>query len=130
MTVRDFLSAVEGTRKVYVLRPEYSDEGYVKEENLCGDEQYLLAGSFCQDFNPELSSFNRKEVEALEVSWSQPLSNGDLIIHTKHVADTTHHCCYGECHNDNKRHKLCEYCVEHNISAEDCRNIWNILNLD
>ena len=35
MTVRDFLSAVEGTRKVYVLRPEYSDEGYVKEENLC-----------------------------------------------------------------------------------------------
>lgn len=130
MTVRNFLNAVEGTRKVYVLRPEYSDEGYVKEENLCDGEKYLLAGSFCQNFDPEISNFNQKEVEDLEVSWNQPTSNGNFILHTNYVVNTKHYCYCGKCHNDDKRHKLCEYCVEHNISAEDCRNIWNILNLD
>lgn len=142
MTVRDFLEGVQGNEVVYVLRPEYSNEGAMSIEDIHQGEEYKLAGDFYCGFNPVdieaanddnrdlFKIYTEEEVENLEVSWFENTYDDDFLVHTSYATKTKHACRYGECHNDNKKSKLCDYCAEHNISAEDCRNIWNILNLD
>lgn len=142
MTVRDFLDGVHGNEIVYVLRPEYSNEGAMSIEDIVNDEYYKLAGSFYRGFSPvdidEANDDNRdlfkiytqEEVENLQVSWHETTFDNDFLIHTRPAINTKHTCCCDECHNDNRKHKLCEYCVEHNISMEDYHNICNILDLD
>ena len=98
MTVRDFCGIIRGDY-VYVLRPEYSNEGPMSIETIWNRYLYKLAGKFYKDGfenikiyeddeknlkNKDLLKiYTREEVESTEVSWIETTYDSDFLVHTK-----------------------------------------------